>query len=122
MTEEIRTPALILLDIDGTLVEHRGSHYTQIKRKPKVLPGVKEWLEQWDKTGCRIVLLTGRRESSRAHTEKQLLDMGIFYDVLVMGVGNGPRYLFNDMKKGRKNPTAIAVNLKRNEGLRGFRM
>jgi hypothetical protein len=39
-----------------------------------------------------------RKESMRKVTEKQLSKAGIFYDLLIMGIGGGPRYLINDKK------------------------
>ena len=114
---ETKKPGTVFLDIDGTLIEHRGSHFLQIMRQPIVLSETRARLEEWDRAGWRIVLVTGRRESSRAHTEAQLLREGIFYDQLVMGMGNGPRVLINDQKPDGE-VTAFAFCPPRNEGLK----
>ena len=113
---ETKAAGLVILDIDGTLIEHYGSHYEQITRDSKVLAGVKDKLEEWDRAGWRIMLVTGRRESSRHHTEVQLMLEGIFYDQLIMGVGNGPRVLINDQKTDGR-VTAFAFCPPRNEGI-----
>jgi hypothetical protein len=107
----------IILDIDGCILYHYGSLTDQILKQPILLPNVLEKFKEWDMTGCKIILLTGRRESHRSITEKQLNDLGIFWDQLVMGAGRGPRILINDLKLSSSNPTALAINLKRNEGL-----
>ena len=59
---------------------------------------------------------TGRKESLRKQTERQLSEVGIFYDQLVMGVGGGQRYLINDIKPDGEN-TAFSFNLIRNKGI-----
>ena len=53
---------------------------------------------EWNKKGYTIILTTGRRESNRELTIKQLQEAGIFYDQLIMGVGRGPRVVINDLK------------------------
>tara|TARA_B100000424_G_C22816936_1_gene437180 strand:- start:237 stop:605 length:369 start_codon:yes stop_codon:yes gene_type:complete len=110
-------PKTIVCDIDGTLVKHDAPVYTS---KPnyamKLLPGTLEKISEWDKQGYNIILLTGRKESLRKQTERQLSEVGIFYDQLVMGVGGGQRYLINDIKPDGEN-TAFSFNLIRNKGI-----
>ena len=53
--------------------------------------------------------------------EKQLSEVGIFYDQLIMGVGGGKRYLINDLKpEGDK--TAFSYNLIRNTGINNLNL
>jgi phosphoglycolate phosphatase-like HAD superfamily hydrolase len=110
-------PKTIICDIDGTLVFHHGDAFTQFYEEPTLLPGVLEKFRQWSDRAYNIVLITGRRESERTMTEKQLCKLGIFYDQLIMGVGGGQRVLINDLKPSSEEPTAIAFSLKRNAGL-----
>lgn len=113
-------PKTIILDIDGTLVKHYGTSQTSVG-DPKVLPGVIEKLNEWDMKGYNIILMTGRRESLRQLTEEQLLQVGVFYDQLIMGVGGGQRVLINDLKSDPEfGDTAIAIQLERNVGLEGI--
>jgi len=107
----------IILDIDGTLVEHCGDISKQITKTPNLLKGTIEKLIEWDKEGCNLILLTGRRESAREETKRQLFELGIFYDQLIMGVGGGPRILINDKKLNSEKNTAFAINLTRNSGI-----
>ena len=107
----------IFCDIDGTLIRHHGSLSAQIKQEPEILTNVIEKLDNWDRMCFNIILTTGRKESLRAITEKQLQDLGICYDQLIMGIGGGPRYLINDLKPNSDQPTAVAINLTRNEGI-----
>ena len=110
-------PKTIFCDIDGTLVKHQIPAINAVpNKKLEILPGTIEKLSEWDAKGYIIVLVTGRRESMRKNTEKQLSEAGIIYDQLVMGIGGGSRVLINDDKpNGTK--TASAYSISRNNGI-----
>lgn len=108
-------PKTIFCDIDGILVHHSGDVTEALDSE--VLPGAVETVREWDKKGYRIILVSGRRESMRAGTEKQLTEIGIIFDQLILGIGGGDRILINDMKKDKTTHTCYAYNLVRNEGL-----
>lgn len=110
-------PKTIFCDIDGTLVKHVApSIATSPNHKMELLDGTLEKLLDWDKKGYYIILTTGRKESLRDITKKQLSEVGIFYDQLIMGIGGGTRYLINDCKpEGTKS--AFSFNIKRNKGI-----
>lgn len=107
----------IFVDLDGTIIKHNGSLDRQLGTPPELLPGVKDAFADWYRKDYRIIITTGRKESMRKATEEQLRSLGIFYDVLLMGLGRGPRVIINDLKPDSGNSTAISVNIKRNEGL-----
>lgn len=107
----------LFIDIDGTLLKHKGNLSTQLLSSPDILPGVLEKLNEWDAEGHKIILVTGRKESMRKLTEKQLLSLGIYYDQLIMGLNRGERILINDSKNDSEMVTAYAIQIKRNEGL-----
>lgn len=110
-------PKTIFCDIDGTLIQHdRPEEAFKSDYKMKPLPGTLQKLLEWDQKGYNIILTTGRRESLRDITERQLADIGVFYDQLIMGIGGGERWLVND-RKPDGTETANAVNLNRNEGI-----
>lgn len=110
-------PKTIICDIDGTLIEHVSEYFSQ-NEFPKFLPLAKENLDNWNRKGYYIILITGRKENNRVATEKQLFKLGISYDLLIMGVSRGQRVLINDLKPGNNTPTALAINLNRNEGFK----
>lgn len=83
------------------------------------MPNVKEKLDEWEVDGAQIIITTGRKESYREFTEKQLFECGIAYDQLIMGLGRGERILIND-KKTDGSVTARAINIDRNEGIGGL--
>lgn len=109
-------PKTILLDIDGTILKHQG-RLDRVLRQTELLPGTLEKLHEWDQRGYHLILLTGRRESQRAETERQLAALGIYYDHLIMGLGGGVRVLINDAKPGSEEATAIAITLPRDQGV-----
>jgi FMN phosphatase YigB (HAD superfamily) len=110
----------IFCDIDGTLFLHDSDQSSRAKNKPVVLNGVLEKFSEWDKSGHIIILTTGRRESERAFTERQLQESGLIYDKLLMGIGSGQRIVINDLKPYSDMKTAVAINLERNSGLLGI--
>jgi len=111
-------PKTIFCDIDGTLLEHfpPGSNFYEFDSK--ALPGVIDKLIEWDKKGYMVILTTGRKESMRKFTERQLEQAGVFYDMLIMGIGGGLRVLINDYKPNSTEETAIAIVVDRNKGLK----
>jgi phosphoglycolate phosphatase-like HAD superfamily hydrolase len=110
-------PKTIFLDIDGTLLKHQGGLSQIAATPPVLLDGVHEKLDEWDKKGYRIILITGRKESMREITKNQLKQVGIYYDRLIMGVGNGPRFLINDTSAEGED-TAFGITVKRNNGIK----
>lgn len=112
----------IISDIDGTLIHHytdengKGVGY-QALMPVKILPGTKEKFEQWKSQGYHIILVTAREDKFKDLTESQLKEVGIPYDVLLTNVPS-PRILINDLKPYSDEPTAKAINLKRNQGIK----
>ena len=55
-------------------------------------------------------------------TEKQLAEVGIIYDTLIMGIKGGKRVLINDRKPNGSKNYASAINLTRNEGINNIKI
>ena len=111
-------PKTIFCDIDGTLVVHmKPSVAASSHSKMTLLKGTIEKLNEWDRKGYNIILVTGRKECMRKQTVEQLSDAGIIYDQLIMGIGGGSRVLINDFKKDSDIPTAYAHCVTRNKGI-----
>ena len=107
----------IFLDIDGCIFKHKGNLSAQFK-DPELLPVVIEKINEWDAAGHKIILVTGRKESMRKITEEQLINNGVFFDQLIMGVNRGERILINDKKTDNDIKVASAIEINRNEGLK----
>ena len=108
-------------DLDGRLVKHPGGdsilRVMDPNHKLQLLDGAEEFLKWIDYHRHHLVITTGRKESCREATEKQLQNAGIWYDQLIMGFGGSDRVLINDRKSDGRT-TAFAVNIDRNVGLK----
>jgi len=107
----------IICDIDGTIVFYKRDTAGIVAASHDILPGVVEKLNKWETMGCRIILITGRRENLRETTERELTRLGIPFDILLMGYADTGRVLINDEENKLK---AHSVSLKRNEGFEKF--
>ena len=112
-------PKTIFCDLDGTLVKHTNPIDIQNPNlELEVLPGVHDKLIEWDTKGYHVVITTGRKESAREATVKQMQRAGMNYVQLIMGFGGGDRILINDKKPHAPNvDTAYCINLTRNKGI-----
>ena len=115
-----RLPRLLFVDLDGTIFHHHGSLEDLVNKPTIVLEGVREQLQKWYLNDDKIIFTTGRRESMRSFTEKQLSDNYIFYDKLIMNVGRGNRVVINDCKTDSNMVTAQAIMVERNKGLKNL--
>jgi len=114
-------PKTIFCDIDGTLLKHVGDAFNQATLKEyELLPNTIQAINKWDRLCYKIILTTGRKESMREKTEKELLNLGIVYDTLIMGLGGGVRILINDRKPNGDTNTCYAINVVRNKGIQYY--
>lgn len=118
----------VIVDLDGCVFRHPNTKDTTLsdifsvgKNPPDdyLLPGVVEAFNKWYTSGYFIVILTGRPESTRELTKKQLAYFNLFYDRMIMGVKHYPRIVINDTKPNGL-VTAIACPIERNKGLGGL--
>lgn len=115
-------PKTIFCDIDGTLVKHDPpSETSKIEYKMTLLAGTIEKLSEWERNGYNIILTTGRKESLRDITVKQLSEVGIFYDQLIMGIGGGVRYIINDRKTNGQD-SCFSICTDRNYGINDLKI
>ena len=109
-------PKTYFIDLDGVCLRHWGSITEILLNKAEVLPGVLHTLNQLERNRCTIILVSGRPSSMYEFTKKQLNDVGIFYNQLILNITGNPRVIVNDRKKNGDN-TAFCINVDRNEGL-----
>ena len=116
-----RCPPTIFSDIDGTMWKHEYDIRHSMNGTQRLLPGVFDKFLEWHRQGFKIILTTGRPEFLREETERQLRELGVFYNQLVMDCGPGPRVLINDMDSKiddtKFRAKAQAVNLIRDNGM-----
>lgn len=109
----------IFCDIDGTILFQGEKSFTEHYREneySKSLHLSAEKTFEWHVAGHKIILTTARPESTRDFTERELASHGIVYDMLLMGIGAGKRYLINDRDE-KGNDKAFSINLDRNTGI-----
>ena len=104
------------VDIDGTIFIYRKFE-TYETSEAQVIKSSKQFLQRVNYEGHMIVLTTARPEYLRELTETELAKNGIPYHKLIMQIERGPRYLINDMDPKNPGDRAIAVNVKRDEGI-----
>ena len=115
--EYCRTFATIFADLDGTLVQNENPYgltggWTRFRPIEENLG----WLLQRARSGrCRIVFTTSRSESYRSLLSEQLREHGFEQFDLVMGLPHAQRILINDFAPTNPYPSALAVNLPRND-------
>lgn len=111
-----RKQCTIFCDIDGVLLKHKP-HSTCISKENKILKGA-EKLDEFKKSGHKVILTTARNNKFRKCTIKMLSELNINYDELVMSLPAGPRILINDHKPSKIfSSQSNAIELTRNEGL-----
>ena len=104
------------VDIDGTIFIYRKFE-TYETSQAQVIKSTKQYLQQVNDEGHMIILTTARPEEMRDHTIHELYFNNVPYDRLIMGIERGPRYLINDLSPKEPGDRAIAINLKRDEGI-----
>ena len=116
-TLKVKNMKTIICDIDGTLLNYL--HDRPLSERGKTdhvaLPGTVKQMRQWEVDGCRIIIITGRRESERTRTIAELERVGIPYDMLLMGFADSGRVLINDVNS-KGTVKAHAVSLPRDQG------
>lgn len=114
----LEKPKTIFCDIDGTILKHihRFSDIT-LDSQP-VLQDVIKKFNEWDSQCHKIIICTARKESAREITERQLKNIGIAWDQLIMGCSNGERILINDKLSKKSKDRAVGVNVITNEGFK----
>lgn len=106
----------IFVDIDGTIFRQKTNLSEVFEEELELLPGVKESFDSWNWKGYKIVIVTGRKESTREATELALRRANLFWDHLLMGLDvGGQRVVIND-SRGDDNETAKAFVVKRDKG------
>jgi hypothetical protein len=105
----------IFCDIDGTIFKYRKFE-TYMTSEPELLPKVQEQITKWRSEGHMVILTTARPQYLYSHTIKELVNNGIEFDKLIMGIERGPRYVINDMDPGKPGERAIGINLNRDRG------
>lgn len=101
-------------DIDGTIIKS-NDHNAEHEALEKNVQKLKAELAR----GCKIVFCTARHKKYRTQTRIMLRELGFEECELVMEVNHSRRILINDYANSNPYPSAVAVNLKRDEDTLG---
>lgn len=110
----------IFCDIDGTLFKFEHDLPRLVHRGiSEPTEGSADKLAEWHCKGYTIILVTGRPETMREDTVRDLRFYGMIYDQLIMGCGSGPRYLINDLPNENRTAKSYSevYNMMRNHGI-----
>lgn len=102
----------IFVDIDGTLLENASSKFPPYIGESLPLTENIDHLKLLKNT--QIILTTSRAEKYRAATEKQLLELGLRFDALIMNLYHAKRVVVNDFSKTNPYPSCGSINIERN--------
>ena len=98
-------------DIDGTIVKTGFEFYENWK---PIIENIEVLLNEY-KRGCKIIFCTSRKEKYREITRAMLDDLGFVGCDLIMGLHHSRRVVINDFARSNPYPSAVAVNLKRDD-------
>lgn len=112
-----KLPHTWLIDLDGTILRHNG----HLVDDEILLPGVLDFWRNIPNSDL-IILLSARLVTEEQATLDFIKEKNLRFDGAIFGLTKGERILINDMKPTNNLATAIALNVERDIGLRGFRV
>ncbi|MCK9433045.1 MAG: hypothetical protein M0R00_08815 [Candidatus Omnitrophica bacterium] len=106
----------IFIDLDGILVENSSRHIEPIWGQSNPIKENIDIINKlYDNEFAYIIITTSRLEYSQKITEAQLQILGIKYHRLIMGLPHCKRILINDYSITNPYPSAIAINIERDQ-------
>jgi dTDP-glucose pyrophosphorylase len=114
--ERFNDKPTIFCDIDGTIV-HNQSEYGEngYGTTPMILGSNVETLKRAKAKGCQIIFTTTRKSKWRSVTSKLLGDLGFGDCTLIMDLHHARRVVINDHAPTNPYPSALAINIKRDD-------
>lgn len=104
----------IFIDLDGTLVFNSSEYFEPIwGRSLELTNNVNLINKLYDEGKTKIIITTSRKETS--DTLQQLKEINIKYHQIIFGLLHAQRILINDYSATNPYPSAIAINLERDQ-------
>lgn len=101
----------IFCDIDGVLVKAKFDEYSVYEPIQENIDALLEKVV----SGCKLIFCSARPEHIRDLTEDMLNEIGFSNYTLILGVNHAKRIVINDYYISNPYPTAVAINLKRDD-------
>lgn len=109
-----RTYATLFVDIDGTLVKNSSAHFPPyIGNTPALEENVSILRKLFNTGKFQIILTTSRPEEYREATIKQMKELDLPFNLLIMGLLHAKRIVINDYSKSNPFKSCDSINLKR---------
>lgn len=103
------------VDLDGVLVTNSSQFIPPyIGEGLPLEENIEVFRQKHAQKKCKIIITTSRPDHTREQTIKELDDIGMPFDILIMGLPHARRYLINDFSKTNVYPSAVAINIERN--------
>lgn len=108
----------LFIDIDGTMVINQGQWGNNTYRDPATaIPGNVACMLRAQAHGCQLVFTTARSGRFEAETRHTLDQLGFANYRLLMDLHHSYRMVINDYAPTNPHPSAVAINLPRNQDL-----
>ena len=108
--------SVYFVDIDGVVFRNAGQYLPPLWESEDVpLPRNVAHLKALNDRGAQLVFVTARPERYRLKTEAALREAGLDWHGILFGVAHASRVLINDFADSNPFPSAVAVNVARND-------
>ncbi|SEG31761.1 hypothetical protein SAMN04488144_113171 [Methylobacterium sp. 190mf] len=109
---------LYLCDIDGVVFRNAGEYFPPFWSEPDV-PLVENIykIRGLIDSGAQFIFLTARPEKYREKTEQSLNEAGLKWASIIFGLNHSRRFLLNDFAPTNPFPSAVAINLPRDQDM-----
>lgn len=106
----------MFVDCDGVLIKSSAEFfYPQWGETNGIEKNISVINKAYDSGKATIIITTSRKEEYRQITIDQLEKLGVKYHRIIFDLPHAKRILINDYSNSNQYPTAIALNLKRDE-------
>lgn len=107
----------IFCDLDGTVFVNQSKHFgNPYTTAPVVIPEAVEYLLSKQNNGSKIYFTTSRPASAKKLTEDALDIAGFSNYEVIYNIPHAPRMLINDYALTNPYPSAISINVPRDNG------
>ena len=108
----------LFIDIDGTLFRNASEYFSpKWGESDPIIENIDHIKNLYHQGNTQIILTTSRKEEYKEKTLQQLNSYNIPYHNIIFNLFHSKRYLINDYSSTNPYPTAISINLKRDDNI-----
>jgi ribonucleotide monophosphatase NagD (HAD superfamily) len=106
----------LFVDVDGVVFRNRGAFFGKLwSEVNEPLTNNIQVLKSLLAKGAQLIFVSARPELHREQLESDLRMAGLTWHALIMGCLHSRRYLVNDYAPSNPYPSAVAVNVRRDQ-------